>query len=147
LIEASGSETEGVLVAELKGFPRLRGGILHKRRVSWSRKGVEVSDRLEGCGRHRVESALPLAPSVLAEQGSPIHANGVTIESRGPLSCALETHSVSERLYERLESTAVVMSGDVELPVSFGWKISDNVDINRAVKLLDDLGLCSPCKA
>jgi uncharacterized heparinase superfamily protein len=133
LIEAFGSEVEGALVAELRGFPQVRGGIHHTRHLSWSREGVKIEDQLGGRGRHRVESALPLAPTVVVEQGPPIRMNGVTIEPVGPLSCALETRFVSERLYERFEAAAIVMRGDVDLPASFGWKISraEEIEVSR----------------
>jgi hypothetical protein len=124
LLEAAGSATQGVAVAELRGFRQVPGGIHHRRRLSWSPQGVEVADELDGHGRHFVESAIPLAPGTAVELGPPIRANGVVIEPVGPLSCTIETRSVSERVFEREEAPAVAMRGELDLPAAFGWKLS-----------------------
>jgi hypothetical protein len=124
LLEASGSEKEGSMVAELRGFPCVKGGVRHRRRLAWSPQTVEIEDELEGRGRHLVESVLPFAPGVDVELGRPIRANGVAIEPVGTLSCTVETRPVSERIFERLDALALVMRGEVDFPARFGWRFS-----------------------
>jgi uncharacterized heparinase superfamily protein len=124
LLEAAGSEKEGMVTAELHGFPRASGGVRHLRRLSWSPYGIEVADELDGRGRHFVESALPLAPGISVGDGLPVRTNGITIEPVGPLECSVETRWVSERLFERLDGPAVVMRGELDLPSTFGWKLT-----------------------
>jgi Heparinase II/III-like protein/Heparinase II/III N-terminus len=124
LLDAAGSEKQGTLVAELRGFPQVSGGIRHCRRLSWSPQAVEVADELDGHGRHIVESALTLAPGTEVKPRSPISANGIVIEPVGPLTCSVEKRSVSERLFERADAPAVVLRGGLELPAVFGWKLT-----------------------
>jgi hypothetical protein len=124
LLEAAGSEKDGTAIAELRGFPHVPGGIRHRRRLSWSPQAVEVADELDGRGRHFVESTLPLAAGADVEPGFPIWAGGVAIEPVGPLSCTVETRSVSERLFAGADAPVVVMRGDLELPAAFGWTLT-----------------------
>jgi hypothetical protein len=124
LLDAAGTVEQGTVVAVLRGFPRVPGRIRHRRRLSWSPETIEVTDELEGRGRHFVESALPLAPGIEVETEPRMSADGVAIEPVGPLACAVETRSVSERLFERVDAPAVVMRGELDLPAAFGWKLS-----------------------
>jgi Heparinase II/III-like protein/Heparinase II/III N-terminus len=124
LLEAAGSEKEGTALAELRGFPQVSGSIRHRRRLTWSSQTIEVADELDGQGRHFIESVLPLAAGAEVEAGFPIQADGVAIEPVGPLTCSVETRSVSERFFERADAPAVVMHGDLELPAAFGWNLT-----------------------
>jgi hypothetical protein len=123
LLDAAGSENQGAVVAELHGFPNVRGRIRHRRRLSWSSQTIEVEDELDGHGRHFVESALPLAPGIEVEAGPPMSADGIAIEHVGSMACSVEMRSVSERLFERVDAPAVVMRGELDLPAAFGWKL------------------------
>jgi hypothetical protein len=133
LLDAAGSEEQGTVAAELHGFPRVSGRIRHRRRVSWSPQTIEVGDELDGHGRHYIESALPLAPGINVEPGPRMWADGVAIEHIGPLACAVETRSVSERLFERVDAPAIVMRGEVDLPAAFGWKLSRRASAAKRV--------------
>ena len=48
------------------GYRRLRGAIVHRRRIQWQGDGWEVRDQLQGKGRHRFVSSLQLAPGAVA---------------------------------------------------------------------------------
>jgi uncharacterized heparinase superfamily protein len=124
VLDVSGSDREGTIEAMLSGFPRVPGGIRHRRRLSWSSQTVQLEDELDGRGRHFVESALPLAPAVDVGSGQPFEADAAVIEPVGSLSCAVETRSISERLFEHVPAHALVMSGELQLPASIGWRIS-----------------------
>jgi hypothetical protein len=81
------------------------------RRIEWEGNEVQIHDRLEGSGRHRVESRL-----VWATQPA-----GVELEVLGPGELQAEEGWVSERFGER-ESTAVsCLFTECELPASLGF--------------------------
>jgi len=91
----------------------LPGRIRHVRRIEWSGDELQIYDRLEGRGRHRVESRLLWAP------GPP----AVEVELLGPGELHVEESSLSERFGERVETTAAVVLTDLELPQSIGFRV------------------------
>lgn len=123
ILEMSGSERDGAVAAEFEGFRHIAGGVRHRRRLSWSPEQISVEDRIEGSGRHVLESALPLAPAIEIENGPVVRAAGVAIEATGPLDCVIEERWVSERFFECAPAPAVVARGELELPATLGWKL------------------------
>jgi hypothetical protein len=87
------------------------GGPRHTRTIHWSPSAVEVHDRIDGSGRHLVESRLPLAPGARVEVKAHDGAH------------ALERGWLSERLFERTEIDVAVQRVERALPVELGWTI------------------------
>jgi hypothetical protein len=123
ILDASGSGQEGAITAAFDGFRNVAGGVSHRRRLSWSKDEISVEDQIEGHGSHVLESALPLAPGIEVGDGPVIRSAGVAIEPIGRLPCTVEERWVSERFFERVQAPALVMRGEAELPVTFGWKL------------------------
>jgi uncharacterized heparinase superfamily protein len=101
--------TEHELAAAVTG----RRGVRHVRRIRLEGNQLTILDRLEGTGRRLVESSLPLAPGVeLAARvtGSPPPKH--------------EPRPISERLFERLDATALVVREQRSLPAELGWTIA-----------------------
>jgi uncharacterized heparinase superfamily protein len=86
-----------------------REGVSHVRRVEWREDEVTVFDRVEGLGRHRIESRLVLAP-------------GERVVSVEP-EAAIQQGRVGERLGEGTPTDVLVQSVEDELPVQLGWRI------------------------
>jgi uncharacterized heparinase superfamily protein len=65
LIETS----DGALVfeGEHDGYSRLPGRPIHHRRISWRDDGLRVEDRIDGNGRHAIESCLHIHPEMHVE--------------------------------------------------------------------------------
>jgi Heparinase II/III-like protein/Heparinase II/III N-terminus len=91
----------------------LRGRIRHVRRIEWSTDEVWVYDQIEGKGRHRVESRLVWAPGVSA----------VELNVLGDAPLRAEEGFVSERFGERVPTSVASVGGDLELPVSIGYRL------------------------
>ena len=91
----------------------LPGRIRHVRRIEWAGNEVTVHDRLEGKGRHRVESRL-----VWAAQPSKVE-----LELLGGGELEAEEAWVSERFGERVPTTAAALRTERELPTSIGFRI------------------------
>ena len=91
----------------------LPGRIRHVRRIEWAGNEVTVHDRLEGKGRHRVESRLVWAPD----------APEAELELLGGGDLEPEDASVSERFGERVSTTAAAALTVRELPTSIGFRI------------------------
>jgi uncharacterized heparinase superfamily protein len=89
----------------------LPGRIRHVRRIEWSGNEVQVHDRLEGKGRHRVESRLVWAPQ----------PPSVELDVLGGGELRAEEAWVSERFGERESTTAATVLTDRELPAAFGF--------------------------
>lgn len=100
LLDAS----EGLLEAAVD-WP---GGLRHVRRVTLSPSELVVADRVEGGGRHVIESSLPLGP-----EG----------EGRVRPHAVLERRTVSERLFVREPGSAVVARHEGRLPLESGWTL------------------------
>ena len=100
---------EGVLEASV-GLP---GGVRHVRRLEWGEGSVTVRDRIEGRGRHRVESRLVWAPERLA---------GVAADTFGA-AAQDERAWISERIGERVATAATVAEATPTLPTEVGWAI------------------------
>jgi hypothetical protein len=91
----------------------LPGRIRHVRRIEWEGNEVEIHDRLEGAGRHRVESRLVWATRPPA----------VELEVLGPGELRTEEAWLSERFGERVSTTAASVFTELELPASFGFRL------------------------
>jgi heparinase II/III-like protein len=91
----------------------LPGQIRHVRRIEWAENEIAVYDRLEGRGRHRVESRIVWAP----------HSPRVELEAFGAGDVATAQSQVSERFGERVATTAAVVFTELELPASFGVRL------------------------
>jgi hypothetical protein len=89
----------------------LPGRIRHVRRIEWEDGDVHVFDTIEGGGTHRVISKLVLAP----------HANPEVLGDGGELGA--ETGWLSERFGERIETAVNIVSAELELPATLGWRI------------------------
>jgi hypothetical protein len=83
------------------------------RRIEWADDEVLVYDELEGKGRHRVESRLVWAPD----------RPQVELEMLGSGELMAEEGFVSERFGERVPTSVASVSGDLELPVSIGFRL------------------------
>jgi hypothetical protein len=83
------------------------------RRIEWSGDELQIYDRLEGRGRHRVESRLLWAP------GSP----PAEIALLGPGELRVEEAWASERFGERVATTAATLFTDLELPQTIGFQV------------------------
>ncbi len=123
ILEVSGSEREGTIMAEFDGFRDVPSGITHRRRLTWSPGRISIEDQIDGEGRHVIGSALPLAPGIELQDGQPVRAAGVAIEAVGPVDCAVETRWVAERYFERSPAPVIVARGEVELPANVGWNL------------------------
>jgi hypothetical protein len=97
------------LAAELRA-----GGLVHRRRIRWTRSELLVEDELDGTGAHLIESRLPLAPG--SDPGR--------VEVIGVLPETVEDGWLSERLFERLRAPVVVARGELDLPARLGWRIA-----------------------
>lgn len=93
----------------------LARGIRHTRRVEWDAGAGEVTvhDRIDGRGRHRVESRLVWAPV-----SPPFELEAFGHSGRGD-----EAAWVSERPGERIPTTATAIFTDSELPTALGFRI------------------------
>jgi len=88
------------------------GGIRHVRALTIDSDALLVEDRIEGRGRHRVVSSLPLGPAGAGE----IAAEGLPVGH--------ETRTLNERLFSPVEATALVMEGELDLPARLGWRLA-----------------------
>jgi uncharacterized heparinase superfamily protein len=61
---SKGSGGKCVFKGAHDGYHRLNGGPVHHRRISWSDHTYLIQDRLEGNGRHEVESRLHIHPAL-----------------------------------------------------------------------------------
>jgi hypothetical protein len=59
-----GSDAAIVFEGAHDGYRRLDGGPVHHRRISWSDNTYLIEDRVEGSGRHEVESRLHIHPAL-----------------------------------------------------------------------------------
>jgi hypothetical protein len=91
----------------------LPGRIRHVRRIEWAGNEVVVHDRLEGKGRHRVESRLVWAPQ----------PPKVELEVLGDGELEAEEAWFSERFGERVSTAAAAVLTERELPASVGFRI------------------------
>jgi hypothetical protein len=123
ILNASGSALEGSITAEFEGFRHVAPGVTHRRRVSWSVHQISLEDQIEGRGRHRLESALPLAPGIEVEDRPVLRAGGLGIEPIGPVDWAVEQRVVSDRFFHSTSAPAVVARGELDLPVTLGWNL------------------------
>jgi Heparinase II/III-like protein/Heparinase II/III N-terminus len=99
----------------LEASVELPGGVRHTRQIQWKPGGREVvvHDRLDGTGRHRVESRLVWAPD----------APKVDLEPIGGGEISHEKAWVAERFGERSQTVVSVMCADVELPARVGFRL------------------------
>jgi len=100
---------DGVLEASLR-----RGRIRHVRRVEWDGAAVVVRDRVEGKGRHRLESRLVWAPG----------STPPAVEVFGAEALVSEPGWVSPRFGERTGTTTGVLRVTAELPAELGFRIA-----------------------
>ena len=91
----------------------LRRGIRHIRRVEWNAGELLVYDRIEGHGRHRIESRLVGLPDALE----------VELEWLGPVDERIEATTVAERPGDRTPAQAAVGFTESELPLDFGFRL------------------------
>jgi hypothetical protein len=105
LLEASEHE----LAAAVTG----RSGVRHERRIRLDGTELTILDRLEGGGRHLVESSLPLAPAAEPQA-----------TATGSPPARREPRLVSERFFERLDADALVVREERSLPAELGWTIA-----------------------
>jgi Heparinase II/III-like protein/Heparinase II/III N-terminus len=91
----------------------LPGRIRHVRRIEWVDNEVEINDRLEGRGRHRIESRLVWAPE----------PPPVELDLLGPGELRADEAWLSERFGERVSTTAATVLTELELPGSIGFRL------------------------
>lgn len=93
----------------------LAGGIRHTRRIEWDAAAGEVAvhDRVDGRGRHRVESRLVWAPV----------APPFELEAAGHSGRHDEEAWLADRWGERTPTTATVIFTDPELPAALSFRI------------------------
>lgn len=104
LLEASDHELVAAVTAR---------GVRHERRIRLGGNDLVVHDRLEGRGRRLVESSLPLAAGVELSAA----ATGAGLAKREP-------RRISERFFERVDATALVVREERSLPAELGWRIA-----------------------
>ncbi|MFZ1124410.1 MAG: alginate lyase family protein [Candidatus Baltobacteraceae bacterium] len=112
------------------GFTRLAPGLIHHRTIEYAAGVWTFEDRIEGSGRHRVESRVHLHPGLLARLAG--GAVRVAADCRSPLA-ELRADGVALRL-ERApcypsfgdcqEGAVVVMSWEGELPATLRYTIA-----------------------
>lgn len=86
-------------------------GARHRRRIALDGRTVVVEDVVEGRAVETTISSLPLAPETQA---------GVTATAG---TAERESRPLSERLYERRDGPALVVSLRGRLPLASGWRI------------------------
>lgn len=105
LLEASEHELAAVVTG--------RTGVRHERRIQLSGTEITVADRLDGAGSRLVESSLPFAPGIEP-----------TAVATGTARAVREQRPVSERFFERVSATALVVREERRLPAELGWTIA-----------------------
>ena len=90
----------------------LPGRIRHVRRIEWAGNEVAVYDRIEGHGRHRIESRVVWAPGAAAE-----------LELLSEEHTPTEDAWLSERFGERISTTAAAILTERELPASIAYRL------------------------
>lgn len=95
----------------LRGRVHWRGGVTHSRTVDLGDPDeVVIIDHVDGSGRHRVTSALPVL-------GAP------DVRPIGPIELRREAGAYAERFFETRPCAVLVLDGEVDLPVVIGWRI------------------------
>jgi hypothetical protein len=92
---------------------RLPGRVRHVRRVEWTEDVVLVADAIEGTGERRIESRLVWAP-----EPPPL-----SVEYDGGLTPVLERVQLSERMGERVDTSASLVDVRLRLPAQLGFRI------------------------
>jgi hypothetical protein len=93
---------------------RLGRRVRHVRRLEWSGGEVVVHDRLDGIGRHRIESRLHWAPRGDERAEVTVYGPGERREEAG---------WVSERFGERVETRVLAVGMRVRLPAELGFRV------------------------
>ncbi len=122
---AAGARFEG----EIRAFPGIRGGIVHRRVIERASDGcvrtVTIEDRIQGRGRHMLASRLLFHPDIAVEANS----DGAWSVKRGetllarlrlPADCSIEWQSAPycPEFGVRRDARQLVMRREAELPAS-----------------------------
>jgi uncharacterized heparinase superfamily protein len=123
------SSDEACFVGAHDGYLRLPKGVIHRRTVRYVSGVWSFEDRLEGRGRHRVQSRVHLHPDLVARTT----ADAVALYGRdGRLRATLsspstaleiETAPVYQSFGTSQDSNVITMSSEVDLPATLSYAI------------------------
>jgi uncharacterized heparinase superfamily protein len=112
------------------GYRRLSGRLIHHRRIRWSNHTYLIQDRVEGSGRHSVESRLHIHPSLQ------LNLSGKEFRISDGSHLLARVSSLQEEPIEKIEGwycpefgrkdKCVVLRSRTEnasLPFAGGWQI------------------------
>ncbi|MFN2607543.1 MAG: heparinase II/III family protein [Acidimicrobiales bacterium] len=120
LERASGGGTRDVeIVGGHDGYRRLPGGVTHRRAWVVGTDRLDVTDRLDGGGRHRVVTRWHLAPGTDARvvDGGRVAIGGAELCFEGVGTVVVEPSEVATGFGRRWPAPVVVASVTAELPV------------------------------
>lgn len=132
------------------GYRRLRGRVVHRRRIVLLKCGtaVVVHDELLGTGKHRFASYVHLAPALklktsrccVTALGAP---EAIIMLPYGPLLVGSQRGWFCPDMGERAGNDVAVMQGTAALPVVFGYVIvfGHGVGETPRVEWEDDCGI------
>jgi uncharacterized heparinase superfamily protein len=127
---SKGSDGAIVFEGAHDGYRRLQGGPVHHRRISWSDNTYLIQDRVDGSGRHDVESRLHILPA-LEVHGA---MNGFVIKDKHDILARislLEEESIEktdgwycpEFGFQKKCAVLRARHKNVTLPYAIGWQI------------------------
>ncbi len=116
------------------GYRHLSGSPIHRRTVTWSGDELLIEDRVEGCGRHDIQSRLHIHPNLLV-----VINNGKATIHDGPVLLAIIAPAGSGRIeleagwycpeFGMRQSCNVLFINhhNTLLPFYGGWKLTTGV--------------------
>ena len=123
---------DGTLVFEgaHDGYRRLRVKPVHRRRVHWQQDTIDITDGIEGTGRHTLVSTLHIHPDLEVHTASDgVQVSGsdgpiVRILFKGEHPIVVQKGWYCPEFNRRLECLRLAVAFEATLPVSFGWRIA-----------------------
>ena len=131
-LSAGLGEEDGGLVfrGSHDGYRFLSGRVIHQRKISWRGQIIEVEDRFNGSGRHRLDARLHINPELsLSWQGDAAvidlgHGRRLVIEPGMGLSLAVSDGFYCPEFGRCLPCQVLTWVQDTELPVCGGWRLT-----------------------
>jgi hypothetical protein len=127
------------------GWMRLDQQAVHTRRIELTeRGGIRVKDRIDGIGRARVDSFLPLAPDIHAalpsEPNRVALTGAVTMELVTPgvgESVSIEGVGIAPRYGSQARSTLIRMSIEAALPLEFEFELRPSPTNSPSTEMIE----------